>query len=145
MSKVVLCHGTFDLLHFGHILLFRVAKAMGDKLIVTITGDIYVAKGPGRPVFNERQRRDWISECRSVDECHIIQAATGVEAIMKYRPAIYAKGRDTVQWSNVIASEQYAIEAIHGELRYIDTGTVFHSGELLSGKYLATREDQESI
>ncbi len=124
--------------------MFRVAKAMGDRLIVTITGDTYVAKGPGRPVFNERQRLDWIRECRSVDEAHIINEATGVGAIMKYRPAIYAKGRDTVQWTKIIAAEQYAIEAIHGELRYIDTGTVFHSGELLSGKYLTAREDQES-
>jgi len=142
--RVVLCHGTFDLLHYGHILMFRVARAMGDRLIVTITGDRYVDKGDGRPVFNERQRRDWISECRSVDECHIIQEPTGIAAIMRFRPAIYAKGRDTQQWTKVIESERYAIEAIHGELRYIDTGTIFHSGELLSGKYLSPREDQES-
>ena len=142
--KVVLAHGGFDMLHYGHILMFRLARKMGDKLIVTITGDKYFNKGPGRPVFNERQRRDWIMECRSVDECHVIQEATGVAAIMKFRPQIYVKGRDTVQWTKVIEAEQYAIEAIHGELRYIDTGTIFHSGELLSGKYLAPREDQES-
>ena len=134
--RVVLCHGTFDLLHYGHILMFRVARALGDRLIVTITSDRYVNKGDGRPVFNERQRADWIRECRSVDECHIIDEPTGVPAIMKFRPSIYAKGRDTVQYTKVIEAEQYAIEAIHGELRYIDTGTVFHSGELLSGKYL---------
>ena len=124
--------------------MFRVAKAMGDRLIVTVTADKYINKGPGRPVFNERQRLDWIRECRSVDEAHIIDEPTGVQAIMKYRPLIYAKGRDTQQWTQVIESEKYAIEAIGGELRYIDTGTVFHSGELLSGKYLAAREDQES-
>ena len=142
--KLVLAHGTFDLLHYGHILMFRVARAMGDKLIVTITSDKYVKKGEGRPVFNERQRADWIRECRSVDECHIIDEPTGVQAIMKYRPQIYAKGRDTIQHTKVIEAEQYAVEAIHGELRYIDTGTVFHSGELLSGRYLVAREDQES-
>lgn len=143
--KVVLCHGTFDLLHYGHILLFRVARGLGDRLIVTITGDAYMNKGPGRPVFNERQRRDWILECRSVDECHIIQHKTGVQPIMRFRPAIYAKGRDTRQWTQVIAEEQNAIESIGGELRYIDTGTVFHSGELMSGRYLdPAREDQES-
>ena len=142
--RLVLCHGTFDLLHYGHILMFRVARGMGDKLIVTITSDKYVKKGDGRPVFNERQRADWIRECRSVDECHIIDEPTGVQAILKYRPRIYAKGRDTLQWTKVIEAEQYAVESIQGELRYIDTGTVFHSGELLSGKYLAPRENQES-
>ena len=141
--KVVLAHGTFDLLHYGHVLMFRVAKAMGDKLIVTITADRYVKKGEGRPVFNERQRRDWISECRSVDECHIIDEPTGVAAILKYRPTIYVKGRDTIQYTQVIEAERYAVESIKGELRYIDTGTIFHSGELLSGRYLAPREDSE--
>ena len=33
--KIVLCHGTFDLIHYGHILLFRAARELGDKLIVT--------------------------------------------------------------------------------------------------------------
>jgi cytidyltransferase-like protein len=124
--------------------MFRVARALGDRLIVTITGDQFVKKGDGRPVFNERQRLDWIRECRSVDEAHIIQEPTGVAAIMRFRPMIYAKGRDTRQWTQVIEAEKYAIEAIGGELRYIDTGTVFHSGELLSGRYLSPREDQES-
>ena len=141
--KVVLCHGTYDLLHYGHILLFRVAKTLGDRLIVTLTADEFILKGPGRPVFNERQRLEWVRECRSVDEAHIIHAKTGVAAIMRFRPALYVKGRDTVQWTNVLTEEKQAIEALGGELRYIDTGTVFHSGELLSGKYLAPRENQE--
>lgn len=140
--KVVLCHGTFDLCHYGHVLLFRVARGMGDKLIVTLTADEHVRKGPGRPVFNERQRLEWVREFRSVDEAHIIHEATGVYAIRHFKPAVYAKGRDTLQWTNVIAEEKKAIEDVGGELTYIDTGTVFHSGELLSGKYLAPREDQ---
>lgn len=134
--KVVLCHGGFDLIHFGHILLFRVARQMGDRLIVTLTADEFVNKGPGRPVFNERQRLEWIRELKSVDEAHIIHARTGVPAILMYKPTIYAKGRDTRQWTNVIEEEKRAVEEIGGELRYIDTGTVFHSGELMSGKYL---------
>ena len=141
--RIVLAHGTYDLLHYGHILLFRVAKTLGDRLIVTLTADEFILKGPGRPVFNERQRLEWVRECRSVDEAHIIHAKTGVAAIMRFRPALYVKGRDTVQWTNVLTEEKKAIEALGGELRYIDTGTVFHSGELLSGKYLAPRENQE--
>jgi cytidyltransferase-like protein len=142
--KVVLAHGTFDLIHYGHVLLFRVARALGDRLIVTLTADVFVAKGPGRPVFNERQRLDWVRSFRAVDEAHIIHAKTGVAAIMRFQPAIYAKGRDTRQWTQVIEEEKNAIESIGGELRYIDTGTVFHSGELLSGRYLEpAKEDQE--
>jgi cytidyltransferase-like protein len=143
--KVILCHGVFDLVHYGHILLFRAARALGDKLIVTLTSDEFIFKGPGRPVFNERQRLDWVKALRSVDEAHIIRSRTGVEAIERFRPAVYAKGRDTLQWTNVIEEERLAIERCGGELHYIDTGTVFHSGDLMSGRYLEpARENQES-
>ena len=110
---------------------------MGDRLVVTITSDEFVTKGPGRPVFNEHQRLHWIKSFRYVDEAHIIHAKTGVSAIEMVKPAIYAKGRDTIQYTNVIKEEQDAVEACGGKLVYIDTGTVFHSGELMSGKYLA--------
>ena len=49
----MLCHGVFDLLHIGHIKHLKKAKQQGDILLVTITPDKFVNKGPGRPVFNE--------------------------------------------------------------------------------------------
>ena len=48
-KRVVLCHGTFDLMHTGHIRYLQRAKQEGDALLVTVTGDAYVNKGPGRP------------------------------------------------------------------------------------------------
>lgn len=140
--NVVLAHGSYDLIHYGHILLFEQARALGDRLIVTLTADQYIAKGHGRPVFNEQQRLHWIRALKAVDEAHIIYAKTGVAAIERFKPAIYAKGRDTQQWTNVIEEEKAAIERVGGKLVYIDTGTVFHSGELLSGKYLNRQDPQ---
>ncbi|TAL21446.1 MAG: cytidyltransferase, partial [Nitrospirae bacterium] len=55
-KRVVLCHGCFDLMHPGHIKYFQAAKGMGDVLVVTLTPDIYIDKGPGRPVFNQDLR-----------------------------------------------------------------------------------------
>ena len=52
-KKVVLCHGCFDLMHPGHIKYFQAARKMGDILVVTLTPDIYIDKGPCRPVFNQ--------------------------------------------------------------------------------------------
>ena len=43
--KIVLAHGTFDLLHVGHIKYLKFAKKFGEKLIVSITADKYVKKG----------------------------------------------------------------------------------------------------
>ena len=38
-KRVVLCHGTFDLMHTGHIRYLQRAKQEGDVLLVTLTGD----------------------------------------------------------------------------------------------------------
>src|SRR6204780_1424512 len=51
-KRVVQCHGTFDLLHLGHVRHLEAARKLGDVLIVTVTADRFVNKGPGRPVFN---------------------------------------------------------------------------------------------
>ena len=50
---VVLCHGVFDLLHMGHVRHLQQAKNNGDVLIVTITADAFVNKGPGKPALSE--------------------------------------------------------------------------------------------
>ena len=46
-KTIVLCHGVFDLLHIGHIRYLEQARRMGDILIVTLTPDEFVDKGPG--------------------------------------------------------------------------------------------------
>ena len=55
-KQIVQCHGVFDLLHIGHIKHFEDAKKFGDMLIVTITQDKYVHKGPKCPAFTTSQR-----------------------------------------------------------------------------------------
>jgi len=50
-KKIVHCHGVFDLLHIGHIRYFEQARRLGDILVVTVTPDRYVDKGPHRPAF----------------------------------------------------------------------------------------------
>ena len=53
-KKIVLCHGVFDLLHPGHIRHLDAAKHNGDVLIVSVTPDQFVNRGPGRPVFQHK-------------------------------------------------------------------------------------------
>ena len=66
-KSVVLCHGVFDLLHVGHIKHLKKAKSLGDKLVVTITADRFVNKGPGKPLFNEKLRAEAIAALEMVD------------------------------------------------------------------------------
>ena len=66
-KKIVLCHGVFDLLHIGHIRHFKEAKNFGDILVVTLTPDQFVNKGPNRPFFNEQLRLEAIASLDAVD------------------------------------------------------------------------------
>ena len=66
-NVIIHCHGVFDLLHLGHIKHFESAKTKRDFLIVSITSDKYVNKGPGRPLFNNDIRANTISALSIVD------------------------------------------------------------------------------
>jgi cytidyltransferase-like protein len=60
-KAVVHAHGTFDLLHLGHVRHLAAARTEGDVLVVTVTADRHVNKGPGRPVFPQASRRSNLS------------------------------------------------------------------------------------
>ena len=93
-KQIVLCHGVFDLLHIGHINHFKEAKDLGDILVVSITGDNYVRKGPNRPVFNIKQRMQAIASLEIVDYVYLNNNPTSIEVIKFLKPKIYCKGPD---------------------------------------------------
>lgn len=93
-KKVVLCHGVFDLLHPGHIRHFEEARAQGALLLVTITPDKYVNKGPGRPVFTETLRAEAVAALLIVDYVAINKWPSAVKTIRLLKPDVYAKGSE---------------------------------------------------
>jgi rfaE bifunctional protein nucleotidyltransferase chain/domain len=94
---MVLCHGVFDVIHPGHIRHLRSAKAEGDLLIVAITADKFVDKGPGRPAFNEHLRMEALAALSWVDFVAIHRAASAVDLIHALKPDVYVKGSDYVR------------------------------------------------
>jgi len=91
---VGLCHGCFDILHFGHIRHFQAAKKLCDKLCVSVTADEFVNKGPDRPVFTLKQRMETISALSCVDWVEDSPHPTGVEVMESLKPNILFKGSD---------------------------------------------------
>ncbi len=134
-KRVVHCHGTFDLMHAGHIRHLQRARQEGDVLLVTVTGDAYVNKGPGRPVFSELLRVETLAALACVDYVAINYSATAVDALHKIQPNVYAKGSDYRSHSDDvtgnIAREQEAAEAHGGRVFYTDEIT-FSSSSLLN-------------
>ena len=123
-KKIVLCHGDFDLLHIGHIRHFEQAKKLGDVLVVTITPDKYVNKGPHRPVFNENLRAEAIAALDCVDYVAINKWPMAVETIQFLQPDFYVKGsegRETEKdRTGGITLEEAAIKSVGGKLAFTD-------------------------
>src|SRR3989344_2678793 len=91
-KKIVHCHGDFDLLHRGHLHQFEQAKSQGDILIVSITTDKFMAKGPGRPVFNQNVRAEMIAAVEIVDFVVFNDAPNSTEILKILKPDVYVKG-----------------------------------------------------
>ena len=135
-SKILVhCHGVFDLLHIGHIKHLEKAKEQGDKLIVTITSDKYVNKGPGRPVFNENLRCQAIAALDVVDYVAINDSPTAVNPIKILRPNIYCKGTDYKNFvddiTGEIKNELKEIKKIKGKIFFTEEVT-FSSSRLIN-------------
>ncbi len=92
--KTVLAHGVFDLLHLGHIRHLEEARSFGDRLVVSVTPDKFVAKGAGRPHFTAAQRVEALRSLACVDDVFIAPGPTAAASIIKVKPKIYVKGPD---------------------------------------------------
>lgn len=93
-KTVVHCHGVFDLLHIGHIRYFEQAASMGDMLVVTVTPDRFVDKGPYRPAFPEHLRAEAIASLKTVDYVAVNAWDTAEETLKLLKPDIYVKGSE---------------------------------------------------
>lgn len=136
--RVVHCHGVFDLLHIGHIRHFERARREGDLLVVTITPDRFVNKGPHRPAFHEGLRAEAVAALSVVDYAAVNRWPDSVETIKLLRPSVYVKGSDYASAKDDvtggIARERRAVASVGGRLVFTDD-IVFSSSNLLN-RYL---------
>lgn len=139
-KKIVHCHGCFDLMHPGHIKYLQAAKKMGDILVVTLSPDRYVDKGPGRPAFNETLRAESLAALQCVDWVAINEWPTAEETLRLLRPHVYVKGQEFENLEDKtgkIQRESQVVREIGAELRFTHE-IVFSSTELLN-KYFLNR------
>ena len=94
MSKTVLTFGVYDLLHIGHILLFKHAKDLGDRLIVAVQDGDYIQKyKPDTKMIYSTEERVYMVSCiKYVDEVVIYRDVD--KDIQDIQFDIFAKGPD---------------------------------------------------
>lgn len=129
----VLAHGVFDILHPGHLEHLKEAKVQGDVLIVTITADKHVHKGPGRPVFNQNQRAEMLAALEIVDYVAIVDDPTALPAIEAIRPNVRCKGPDYPKGDDKIGEEELVLLEKYGGRSHITSGFTASSSALING------------
>ncbi len=147
-KKIVHCHGCFDLMHPGHIMHFEAAKKLGDVLVVTVTPDNFVNKGPGRPVYNQQLRVESIASLAAVDFVALNEWPDAVETIKLLKPNLFVKDREFEEAKDdpdtAVYRERCAVEAVGGKLHL--TGEVrFSSTRLLNDFFGVYSETAESF
>ncbi len=147
-NTVVLCHGTFDLLHLGHLRHFAEAKKFGDILIVTVTSDKYVIKGPNRPHFSINQRLEALSYISEIDFVASVDSLDAVNLIRFLKPNIYCKGPDYKNFKNDLSGKIYqeikSIKSVKGMFKTTKSDT-FSSSNLLNEHFDIFEADQKNI
>jgi cytidyltransferase-like protein len=130
--KIVHCHGAFDLIHLGHLTHFEEARALGDVLVVTLTGDAHITKKRS-VTFTEDQRARQVAALEIVDYAAVIQEPTALSAIEALRPDFYVKGPEyadlTLDKSRSIYHEMRVLERYGGKMHFT-AGETFSSTKL---------------
>ncbi len=135
---VALAHGVFDLLHIGHLRHLKLARNHGDALIVSVTADAFVNKGPGRPVFPDGVRAEVLAALNIVDYVVISHHPSSVPMLREIKPTIYVMGAEYADASKdvtgKIVDERRAVEAGGG--RIVFTDDIVHSSSSLINQFL---------
>lgn len=95
-KKVVFTNGCFDLLHSGHVHLFREAKKKGDVFIVAVNDDVSIKKikGASRPIFPLRERVEILEVIEEIDYLTSFSEETPQKIIARLLPDVLVKGGD---------------------------------------------------
>ncbi|MBL8877525.1 MAG: adenylyltransferase/cytidyltransferase family protein [Phycisphaerales bacterium] len=132
-KSVVHCHGCFDIVHPGHVRYLEEARRLGDILVVSLTGDQLVTKGPGRPYIPQELRAENLAALQFVDWVVIDPHPTACELIARLKPDIYIKGREYATSNDPrFLREKHNVEQGGGRVLFHTGDVVFSSTRLLA-------------
>ena len=111
---------------------------MGDVLVVTISPDEYVDKGPGKPVFSQQLRAESIAALECVDYVAVNKWPTAENTLRLLKPDIYVKGQEFENLEDAtgkLQKEYKIIKEIGGSIKFTHE-VVFSSTKLLNRYFL---------
>ena len=93
---VVAVSGYFDPIHVGHLEYLKLAKQLGDKLVVIVNSDFQARIKKGKSFMNENDRVEIVASLKCVDEVFLsIDRDSSVCKSLEFiQPNIFANGGD---------------------------------------------------
>ena len=93
--KKVMIFGTFDIIHGGHIHMFKQAREYGDKLIAVVARDVNVERIKEKgSLHNEKERLDFLGHIDLIDEVILGDKTDVYKVIKEHKPDVIALGYD---------------------------------------------------
>jgi rfaE bifunctional protein kinase chain/domain len=132
-KKVIMCHGTFDVVHPGHIRHLIYAKTKAAVLVASLTADQHIMKGNLRPYVPEDLRAMNLAALEMVDYVVIDSDATPLKNLALIQPDYFAKGYEYTagQVHPKTQEEINVLESYGGEMIFTPGDIVYSSSALL--------------
>jgi rfaE bifunctional protein kinase chain/domain/rfaE bifunctional protein nucleotidyltransferase chain/domain len=132
-KKVVMCHGTFDLVHPGHVRHLLYAKSLGDVLIASLTADEHILKANFRPFVPQELRAFNLAALECVDYVVIDSQPTPLANLAIIKPDYFAKGYEYSKngMHPKTSEEKTVIESYGGEIIFTPGDIVYSSSHII--------------
>jgi cytidyltransferase-like protein len=132
-NRVIMCHGTFDLVHPGHIRHLIYAKSKASILIASLTSDLHINKGDYRPFVPQELRAMNLAALEVVDYVVIDPNSTPIENLKIIQPDYFAKGYEYSEGGlhPKTREELETIETYGGELIFTPGDIVYSSSAII--------------
>jgi ethanolamine-phosphate cytidylyltransferase len=134
--------GAFDMMHYGHMNAFRLAKSLGTHLVVAVNSDESITNCKGKPLMNDDERMTMVSACKFVDEVvpdcpYVMNKGYLDHVIEKYNIDYVVHGDDPCF---VDGQDVYAVAKAAGKFRTIPRTEGVSTTDIVGRMLLLTKE-----
>lgn len=133
-KSVIMCHGTFDLVHPGHVRHLMYAKSKADVLVASLTCDAHIKKANFRPFVPQQLRAMNLAALEVVDYVIIDDHPTPLDNLAYLQPEYFAKGYEYYDDGGIHPRTREEMDVLNkygGEIIFTPGDVVYSSSSMI--------------